>query len=50
MNLPLLAPEAQEQVLVADLQVTERRLRRVVARPDWNEQLAICEWTNEDAR
>ncbi len=50
MNRLLLAPEIQEQVLVADLQVTERRLRRVVARTDWIEQLAICEWINEDAR
>ena len=41
MNLMLLAPEIQEQVLVADLPATERQLRRVVARPDWNDQLAI---------
>ena len=50
MKLLLLAPEIQEEILVTDPQVTERRLRRVVARPDWNEQFAICEWTNEDTR
>ena len=50
MNLLLLAPETQERVLVGEFQVTERGLRCVVAKPDWSEQFAICEWTNEDAK
>ena len=43
MSLLLLSPLIQERVLMGDLQVTEHRLRRVVAEPNWNEQLAICE-------
>ena len=50
MKLMLLAPEIQERIFIGDPRGTERRLRRVVARPDWNEQFAICERTNEDAR
>ena len=50
MKLLLLSPKIQEPILVADLRVTEHRLRRVVATSDWNEQLAIRERINEDAR
>ena len=42
MGLLLLAPEIQERLLVGQVQVTERRLRCVVAEPDWNQQLALC--------
>ena len=42
MNLLLLAPEIQEQLLTGDLRVTERRLRGVVGEPDWKLQLSLC--------
>ena len=42
MNLALLAPEIQEQVLVETVSASERRLRAVVAEPCWTAQTAIA--------
>ena len=41
MNLLLLAPELQARVASGELVLTERVLRQVVGKPDWEEQLAI---------
>ena len=40
MNLLLLSPDVQEQLLTGDLALTERGLRRVVAKADWGRQVA----------
>ena len=39
MNLPLLSPAVQEQVLAGDLEHSEHRLRSVTLEPDWATQL-----------
>ena len=38
MNLLLLSPELQERVLTGEAALSERDLRRVSAKPDWNAQ------------
>ena len=38
MNLLLLAPEIQEQILTVELRASERSLRRVVREPAWEGQ------------
>ncbi len=38
MNLLLLAPKVQEQLLTGNLRCGERRLRQVVNQPDWSLQ------------
>ncbi len=40
MNLLLLSPEVQEQLLTGDIALTERGLRRAVAEAEWGRQLA----------
>ena len=40
MHLLLLAPEAQEQILLGRLDWTERRLRQVVREASWRQQIA----------
>ncbi len=42
MGLLQLAPEIQEQVLVGEINGSERRLRKVVKEADWCRQLEIC--------
>lgn len=38
MNMLLLSPALQEQLLTGDFALTERGLRRVVAEPTWQDQ------------
>ncbi len=49
MNLLLLAPEIQEQVLVRKINGSERRLRKVVKEADWCRQLEICVRSDESS-
>ena len=41
MNLLLLAPEIQEQMLVGEVGATERELRRIVREPAWARQVGL---------
>ncbi len=50
MNLTLLVPEIQERLLLGQLDITERRLRRVLCEANWNEQMMACETSNEEAK
>ena len=48
MNLLLLAPEIQGQILRRELVLTERALRRVVPQADWDVQIAIAQQLTEE--
>ena len=49
MNLLLLAPEVQERVLVGELALSERDLRRATAEPDWSKQLDLVSDITEES-
>ena len=40
MNLLLLAPEIQDRIVIGDLVLSERALRRVLGEADWDAQIA----------
>ena len=48
MNLLLLAPEVQERVLVGELALSERALRRVVSEAGWAAQAALVKQLTEE--
>ena len=47
MNLLLLAPEIQKCIVTRELPLSERDLRRVSAKPDWQEQIALATRTRK---
>ena len=49
-NLTLLAPEIQAQLVAGVTDISERRLRRVVQKADWQSQIAMLQHECQDSR